>query len=89
MEARGEGPGEHSCMPQNKVLSSSLPEQMDACWAGWSSPSKFWSIAAESRAKKEHMVVVCCSDTSRKIALSREPDHLTAAGTFPDFLSQM
>lgn len=76
-------------MHQNAILSSSLAKQMDENRAGGSSPSKFWSISTESGAKKEHMVVVCCSDTSRKIALSREPDHLTAAGTLPDFLSQM
>lgn len=39
--------------------------------------------AKPARAKKEHMVVVCGSDTSRKITLSRAPDHLTAVGTGP------
>lgn len=34
-------------------------------------------------AKKEHMVVVCGSDTSRKITLTRAPEHLTAMGTGP------
>lgn len=39
--------------------------------------------AGPARAKKEHIVVVCGSDTSRKITLSRAPDHLTAVGTGP------
>ena len=39
--------------------------------------------AGPAGAKKEHIEIVCGSDTSRKITLSRAPDHLTAVGTGP------
>lgn len=48
-------------------------------------PSSSGRSAKPDWAKKEHMVVVCGSDTSRKITLSRAPDHLTAMGTGPAF----
>lgn len=57
--------------------------EMDDNW-GWGAACKGSGRPAKpARAKKEHMVVVCGSDTSRKITLSRAPDHLTAVGTGP------
>lgn len=43
-----------------------------------------------ARAKKEHVMAVCGSDTLRKITLSPAPEPLTAVGTGPAFFpSQM
>lgn len=41
-------------------------------------PSEFWKISKAAWAKEEHLVVVCGSDTSRKITFSCAPDYLTA-----------
>lgn len=81
VEARGGGGGAQASNPSFVPF----PAGANGCKAGRLEQPR--SISGGSGAKKEHMVVVCSGDTSRKIALSREPDHLTAAGTFPDFLN--